>query len=308
MSSPALDRYVIETIQAGSKSFAVASKLFDTKTRRSVLMLYAWCRYCDDTIDNQQLGFTSLRPETTTSEQRLEMLKTQTAAAFAGNAMQEPAFIALQQVAIQHSLSQKFADDHLQGYAMDVAAVTYSTIDQTLAYCYHVAGVVGLMMAQIMGGSAESTLDRACDLGLAFQLTNIARDIVEDADIGRCYIPESWLIEEGLTLSTFALPEHRAQLSRVACRMIDYAERYYRSAYDGLSGLPIRSAWAIATARRVYRQIGIEIKNNGAGAWQQRVSTSGLQKALLLLMATGDVILSRFRAVKPRSSTLWQRP
>lgn len=308
MTNTTLDEHVIETMQVGSKSFAAASKLFDATTRRSVLMLYAWCRHCDDVIDDQILGFNQAQPSQTTPQQRLVTLQEQTAAAFAGQTIQQPAFAALQQVIKQHQLSEQFAFDHLQGYAMDVANSRYLTLNDTLGYCYHVAGVVGLMMAQIMGVKEQSVLDRACDLGLAFQLTNIARDIVEDAQAGRCYLPENWLIEEGLTRTNFAQPENRQQLSRIANRLIDSAEPYYASANCGLSSLPLRSAWAIATARRVYRKIGLRVKTAGAGAWQQRISTSSIEKIMLLGAAAADVFISRWRSVGNRSKQLWQRP
>jgi len=308
MGNQDLDEHVKQTMAVGSKSFAAASTLFDPTTRRSVLMLYAWCRYCDDTIDDQILGFSAEQPASSSVVQRLADLRSQTASAFAGEAQSIPAFAALQQVINQHGLSQQFAFDHLQGYAMDVDQTHYSTINQTLTYCYHVAGVVGLMMAQIMGAKSSAALDRACDLGLAFQLTNIARDIVEDAQAGRCYLPEQWLIEEGLTLGNFANPDHRQALSRVAARLVDYADPYYQSAYQGLSALPLRSAWAVATARRVYREIGRRVKRAGAGAWQQRLSTSKQEKLLMLAAAAGDVAISRWQATTQRCGALWQRP
>ncbi|WKX27004.1 phytoene/squalene synthase family protein [Tatumella ptyseos] len=308
MDNRDLDKHVKQTMEVGSKSFAAASTLFDPATRRSVLMLYAWCRYCDDTIDDQVLGFSATQPASTTVAARLADLRTQTASAFAGEPQSLPAFAALQQVINEHGLSQQFAFDHLQGYAMDVDQTHYGTIQQTLTYCYHVAGVVGLMMAQIMGARSSATLDSACDLGLAFQLTNIARDVVEDAEAGRCYLPEQWLIEEGLSLDNFADPHHRQALSRVAARLVDYAEPYYHSAYQGLAALPLRSAWAVATARRVYRAIGRRVKQAGAGAWQQRVSTSKWEKLLMLVAAAGDVVISRLQTTTQRSGALWQRP
>ncbi|WP_241596183.1 15-cis-phytoene synthase CrtB [Rosenbergiella epipactidis] len=303
-----LDEHVKQTMEVGSKSFAAASTLFDPATRRSVLMLYAWCRYCDDTIDDQVLGFRTEQPAADTVAERLADLRSQTASAFAGESQSIPAFAALQQVINEHGLSQQFAFDHLQGYAMDVEQTHYVTLNQTLTYCYHVAGVVGLMMAQIMGAKSSTTLDSACDLGLAFQLTNIARDIVEDAEAGRCYLPEQWLREEGLSLDNFAAPEHRQALSRVAARLVDYADPYYHSAYQGLPALPLRSAWAVATARRVYREIGRRVKKAGAGAWQQRLSTAKWEKLLMLIAAAGDVVVSRLQATTPRSAALWQRP
>jgi len=308
MNNAQLDEYVQQTIQQGSKSFATASALFDASTRRSVLMLYAWCRYCDDSIDDQFLGFQPAMPATSSIEQRLAELRAATASAFAGEEQPIPAFAALAQVIRQHGLHQQFAFDHLEGYAMDVAQARYLTLDQTLTYCYHVAGVVGLMMAQIMGAKDPQVLDRACDLGLAFQLTNIARDIVEDAAMGRCYLPEEWLVEEGVDLTDFAASEHRQRLSRLAARLVDQAEAYYQSSYSGLAALPLRSAWAVATARRVYRKIGHRVKRAGAGAWQGRISTSRSEKVGMLVAAMGDVLLARFIPARHRPESLWQRP
>ena len=170
--------------------------------------------------------------------------------------MDEPAFRAFQEVALTHQLPQQLAFDHLEGFAMDAREERYACFGDTLRYCYHVAGVVGLMMARVMGVRDERVLDHACDLGLAFQLTNIARDIVEDAENGRCYLPQSWLDEAGLSAAQLADPQHRAALAplqRVWCARLNLI--YQRAASYGL---PLRSAWAIATARGVYREIGVK--------------------------------------------------
>ncbi|MEG9511245.1 MAG: phytoene/squalene synthase family protein, partial [Pantoea piersonii] len=224
MNNPTLLHHAVETMEVGSKSFATASKLFDAKTRRSVLMLYAWCRHCDDVIDDQQLGFPGDLPSTQTPQQRLAHLELKTRQAYAGAQMHEPAFAAFQEVALAHDISPAYAFDHLEGFAMDVRGARYETFQDTLRYCYHVAGVVGLMMAQIMGVRDAAILDRACDLGIAFQLTNIARDIVEDARVGRCYLPESWLEEAGLDRLHFADRHHRPALAGLARRLVSEAE------------------------------------------------------------------------------------
>lgn len=308
MNNASLLDHAVETMEVGSKSFATASKLFDAKTRRSVLMLYAWCRHCDDVIDDQQLGFSSDSPSLQSPEQRLAQLEMKTRQAYAGSQMHEPAFAAFQEVAMAHDILPAYAFDHLAGFAMDVRGARYQTLDDTLRYCYHVAGVVGLMMAQIMGVRDNATLDRACDLGLAFQLTNIARDIVDDAQAGRCYLPTTWLAEEGLTTENLASPEHRQALSRVARRLVQHAEPYYHSATAGLSGLPLRSAWAIATAKQVYRKIGMKVDEAGQQAWDQRQSTSTPEKLALLVAASGQAITSRLARHAPRPADLWQRP
>ena len=305
--SEALLAHATETIAVGSKSFAAAARLFAPPVRRSVLMLYAWCRHCDDVIDNQELG-AAASGQSHNAAAALAMLKQQTRRVYAGEPVREPAFAAFGEVVRAHHIAERFAFDHLAGFAMDVHQTRYETIDDTLRYCYHVAGVVGLMMAQIMGAQEETVLDRACDLGLAFQLTNIARDIVEDARVGRCYLPAQWLREAGIPPNELAQPQHRAALAKVAARLVTQAEPYYASANAGIAALPLRSAWAIATAHGVYRQIGIDVRVRGASAWDERVRTSRLTK--LRLLAQGGVRASASRFARPgvRPADLWLRP
>ncbi|MET0322274.1 MAG: 15-cis-phytoene synthase CrtB [Duganella sp.] len=308
--SEALMAHATETIKVGSKSFAAAATLFPADVRRSVLMLYAWCRHCDDVVDGQELGFApALAPAAAHDPfAELAQLEAQTRRAYAGETMTEPAFAAFQEVALRHAIAPPYAFDHLAGFAMDVHDAHYDTIDDTLRYCYHVAGVVGLMMSTIMGAKDADVLDRACDLGLAFQLTNIARDIVDDARIGRCYLPARWLREAGIPPDEIALPQHRAALATVAARLVDYAEPYYDSANEGIVALPLRSAWAIATARNVYRQIGIEVKRRGSHAWDERVGTSKAAKLWLLAKGGVSALISRARTMTARPAGLWQRP
>ncbi|MGJ9418296.1 15-cis-phytoene synthase CrtB [Massilia sp. CMS3.1] len=305
--SEALLEHATETIKVGSKSFAAAAKLFDPATRRSVLMLYAWCRHCDDVVDGQELGF-GVAAASHDPHGELEQLYEQTRRAYAGEKMLDPAFGAFQEVALRHAIAQRYAFDHLAGFGMDVAEERYETIEDTLRYCYHVAGVVGLMMASIMGAKDDKVLDRACDLGLAFQLTNIARDIIDDAGVKRCYLPAQWLREAGIPADQVALPRHRVALTKIAARLLDYAEPYYASSLNGIGALPLRSAWAIATARNVYREIGIKIKARGPRAWDERVGTSRATKLILLAKGGVEALLSRVRRVKPRPGGLWQRP
>jgi len=307
--SEALMEHATRTIAVGSKSFAASARLFDAATRRGVLMLYAWCRHCDDVVDGQELGF-NLPNASHDAGAALAQLQDLTRRAYAGEPMVDPAFAAFQEVALRHRIDPRFAFDHLAGFAMDVEGARYETIEDTLRYCYHVAGVVGLMMASIMGAHDPRVLDRACDLGIAFQLTNIARDIVEDAGMGRCYLPAEWLREAGIPPHALADPRHRAALARVAARLVDYAEPYYDSAQLGIAALPLRSAWAIASARKVYRQIGIEVKRRGVHAWDERAGTGKAMKLWLLAGGACSAMVSRVSGpdARPRDPALWQRP
>jgi len=188
----------------------------------------------------------------------------------------------------RHEIPERHPLDLLRGFAMDVEGRSYESLEECCHYCYHVAGVVGVMMAYVMGRADEDTLDRAADLGIAFQMTNIARDVVEDAGIGRIYLPGLWLQGAGVPRHEVGLARQREAVSKVVLRLLDEAERYYASAQVGLARLPFRSAWAVATARRVYRDIGRLIRARGARAWDRRAGTSRARKVFLSLVAAMD--------------------
>lgn len=304
----ALIEHANQSIAVGSKSFAAASKLFDEQTRRGAVMLYAWCRHCDDVIDGQVAGHDAVSISREEAERRLAHLKDQTRAVYTGDALDDPAFAAFRQVVLAHQIPEQHALEHLAGFEMDVLERRYLSIDDTLQYCYHVAGVVGLMMARVMGAHDEETLDRACDLGLAFQLTNIARDIVDDAAVGRCYLPEQWLEELGVPRDQVADIHHRPAIAVLGQRLVELAEPYYASAQAGLAALPWRSAWAVATAAAVYRQIGMKVLEAGEHAWDERISTSKAEKIGAVSTGLWRAATSRFARWPARSAQLWQRP
>src|SRR5580658_9082928 len=201
-----------ETIQKGSKSFAAAAALFDAETRADAEMLYAWCRHCDDVIDGQELGHGMATPDAATANQRLTALYAKTRSALAGEPTDDPDFAAFQRVALRRHIPESYATQLLDGFAMDVMARRYETLEDTLDYCWHVAGVVGVMMALVMGVEPDDlpTLRRAQDLGLAFQLTNIARDVTDDAANERIYLPLAWLSDAGVAGTEVARPARRA--------------------------------------------------------------------------------------------------
>jgi len=300
--------HATRSIAVGSKSFAAAAQLFDPATRRSAVMLYAWCRHCDDVIDGQEAGHDARPVSQEEVNQRLAGLEAQTRAVYARMPPQTEAFAAFRDVVIRHGLKQAYALEHLAGFEMDVQQRQYVHIEDTLDYCYHVAGVVGLMMAQVMEVSDERTLDRACDLGMGFQLTNIARDIVEDAGVGRCYLPRAWLEELAIPEQRLAELQYREALTVLARRLVDLAEPFYLSAEAGLTALPWRSAWAVATASGVYREIGVKVKQRGSRAWDSRVSTSKSDKIRLVVTGLWRAIMSRGRRWPDRPADLWQRP
>jgi phytoene synthase len=305
-----------EMIRKGSRSFALASRLFDTATRDHAWMLYAWCRHCDDEIDGQELGMMPTAPVTGRPAgdraARLAHLRTQTLRALAGEPVSEPAFQAFQRVAREHAIPERHALELLAGFEMDVTDYRYHTFDETLLYCYRVAGVVGVMMALIMGARDPRVLQRAADLGIGFQLTNISRDVLDDARNGRCYLPAEWLAQAGIPPGRLADPACRQALAGVTARLLQEADRYYQSAATGLQSLSFRSGWAVATALGVYRDIGRIVRERGARAWDTRAVVGMPRKLLYLgsgaLRALRAVTWDRWRRVVPREQDLWVAP
>lgn len=274
-------------IQKGSKSFSLAARLFDPATRDAAFFLYGWCRYCDDQVD--EAGASVSADEL---EGRVRTLKDKTAAAFSLAPQQEPVFVALQYIVHRYGIPAHYALELIEGMAMDARATRYASLKELLLYCYRVAGTVGLMMAHVMGLRDEGALKHAADLGIAMQLTNIARDIVEDASMGRVYLPSAWLAEAGILPAEIAAPEHREKLAMLTLRLLREAERYYRSGDAGLWHLSFRSACAVAAARNVYAEIGAQLRRKGSRAWDTRTYVTGARKICVIVKALARLLRS----------------
>ncbi len=260
-----------ETIARGSKSFRLASRLFERPTRERAWLLYAWCRACDDLSDGQVLGREA--SAVADPQQRLSYLRVQTGRALAGETTGEMPFDALRIVAAECAIPRRFVHDHLEGFALDARDWRPRSEEDLLTYCYHVAGAVGCMMATLMGVKAEDedTLDRASDLGIAFQLANIARDLSEDDAVGRCYLPVEWLVEMDIPPGEHMKPMYRDRVAVLAGRLAALAERYEASARAGAARLPFRSRWAVLAAAGIYGDIARKVAKLGAHAWDRRV-------------------------------------
>ncbi|MCY1671837.1 phytoene/squalene synthase family protein [Novosphingobium sp. SL115] len=267
-----------QSILKGSKSFAAASHLFDRETRERVWLLYAWCRRCDDIIDAQDHGG-ALGPQDGAAE-RLLLVREKTTLAFTGRETGDPAFDALGLVARETGLTLDMAGAVIDGFALDATQWQPHSEADLMRYCWHVAGAVGVMMAVVMGVSPDDadTLDRACDLGLAFQLANIARDVEEDDAADRCYIPMDWLADEGIPPGEQMKPHYRPALTRIVARMCDAAHIHECSARIGAARLQPRQRWAVLSAAGIYGEIAREVARRGDHAWDHRTVVSNGRK------------------------------
>lgn len=295
----ALVAHARRSIARGSKSFAAASRLFDRVTRERVWLLYAWCRACDDLADAQDHG--GPPGSQAGASDGLATIRRLTVAALAGEPTGNPAFDALGLLSRETGLTRAMAEDVIAGFALDAEGWRPATEAEMLRYCYHVAGAVGVMMAMVMGvpPQDEDMLDRAADLGIAFQLANIARDVAEDHAAGRCYLPGDWLAEAGVAADALLAPRHRPEVARMIRRLCALEARYAASARQGAARLPFRQRWAVLSAAGIYGAIAREAERRGAAALDARIVTSRAAKL-------GRVAGALARAVLPAASA--ERP
>jgi phytoene synthase len=277
------------TIREGSKSFRFASNLFDQRTRERAWLLYAWCRACDDLADGQTLGHGAAPIADPAA--RLTFIRKTTARALSGEIVGLAPFDALRVVATECAIPRRFIDDHLQGFALDAEGWRPETEDDLLRYCYHVAGAVGCMMAVVMGvdPADEALLDRASDLGIAFQLANIARDLVEDHGVDRVYLPADWMAAHGVSPGT--LPGNRPALALMAARLAELVAGYEASARVGAARLPFRSRWAVLSAANIYGAIARRVVTRGEAAWDSRTVVHKPSKLAFLIKALAQALL-----------------
>jgi 15-cis-phytoene synthase len=296
------------SIARGSKSFALASRLFDPATRERAWLLYAWCRACDDLADGQDMGHGMT--VVADAQDRLQTIRIRTASAFAGDPTGDPAFDGFGIVARECGISPGLANDLIQGFALDADDWRPRSEGDLFRYCYHVAGAVGVMMALVMGISPgdEATLDRACDLGIAFQLANIARDICEDDTVGRCYLPVEWLVEMDIPPGQHMKPPFRKRLAVLAKRLATLAGRYEDSARVGASALSFRSAWAVLAAAGIYGDIARKVAARGEHAWDHRVMTTKGEKLGWVIKAGAQALRHKRKGAASRPADLWTRP
>lgn len=296
--------YARATIQQGSKSFRFASRLFDPATRERAWLLYAWCRACDDLADGQSLGHDA--EVVSDPARRLRYLTEQTERALAGEQCGDPPFDALRVVAAECRLPARLVRDHIGGFARDCVGWRPETEEDLLSYCYQVAGAVGCLMAVVMGVSPsdEETLDRASDLGIAFQLANILRDMADDYEVGRCYLPTEWLAEANLTRANHMDPANRVKLVPLAQRICGRVQAYRASAGVGAARLPFRSRWAVLSASRIYGAIALKASARGAAAWDSRTVVSRAEKLMHVIAAAAETLT---RPAPADRSGLWTR-
>jgi phytoene synthase len=236
-----------------SKSFSLASKLLPADIRDDAVAVYAWCRRCDDAIDDA--------PQESL-DAALNALRSEADELFRGTTLPDSVGSAFQDVVRRRRIPREYVDELMAGMAMDARGVWAPSIEELRLYCYRVAGVVGLMMCHVLGARQSRALVFATHLGMGMQLTNISRDVAEDWQRGRLYLPRQWVDSKTLENDgASSLDSDTSKRLRPAiARLLRWADKHYESGRLGLNYLDGRSAWGVATAAAVYQEIGREVR------------------------------------------------
>jgi phytoene synthase len=277
-------------IRNGSRSFYAASRLLPAETRKRAFALYAFCRLSDDAIDLSG-----------GSRDALDRLRDRLVGAARGRPQPCPADRAMADLMRRCAISAALPEALLEGLAWDSEGRSYETIDELFDYAARVAGAVGVMMALIMDVRSPQALARASELGVAMQLTNIARDVGEDARLGRIYLPRQWLREAGIDADAWvAKPGLDERLRPIVARLLQEADALYARARAGIALLPANCRPAILAAALIYQEIGREIERNAFDSVTRRARVSATRKLYMLAQAiAGSLSLSETSATPP---------
>lgn len=266
-------------IQGGSKSFRLASLFLDSQSQKGAYLLYRWCRHCDDQIDQAS--------DSKMAKLALDRLYEETSRALGGEELPATSpFAGLSSLSQQFQIPHQYFYELLEGFDRDVAGTEVSDLEDLLKYCYHVAGVVGLMMSHILGAHDPKALKHADNLGRAMQLTNICRDIGEDFRLQRIYLPRTWLKADGLDPAELMSEKQSTGVYHLVLRLLSLADELYDDGRKGLCYLPFRAAWSISIASYLYQGIGLRVRALGPQALKKRTVLSPLQKLKYVLMGT----------------------
>lgn len=287
--------YCRQAIREGSYSFHAASKLLPANVRDPALALYAFCRIADDEVDfgvHKPAAVLALRD-------RLDL-------AYAGCPRNAPADRAFTALIEDYDMPRALPEALLEGLAWDGMERRYASLSDLRAYSARVAAAVGVMMCVLMKVRDRQALARACDLGVAMQLTNIARDVGEDARAGRLYLPTDWLADESIDIEEFlADPHPTTKMRKLVRKLLAEANRLYLRSEPGVKELPRAARPGIFAARHCYDAIGRKLARAGYDSITQRAHTSGAQKVGLLGLS---VLRAASVTVMPQNPVIYAKP
>lgn len=267
-----------------SKTFYFASRFLDKETTRKIQILYDFCRYCDNVSDDCMT-----QSDKMTALAILEQIEVD----IKNNESHHPKVSALIDLIRNDNLSIEAVFDLLDGFKSDLYPVRIQNEVDLLSYCYKVAGTIGVLMCPILKCDSPETKPYAIKLGIALQLTNIARDVREDAYNNRVYLPIAMRADENAT--KLLEKEEYPRVANEVKKILQLAECYYREGLLGLAYMHSRNRLAILLAARIYQKIGFKIERRRYAYWHGRVKTSLIDKCLLVVQSLREWLRQEYR-------------
>ena len=278
LDDEAIDRafeYCRQITRQGSKTFYFGARFLPLEKRQAMWAVYNFCRQTDDMVD-KAVGATIEEICARLSVWEAELLQS-----FEGKVLAtKPAMVAWLHTTRAYNLEAHPPLELLKGVRMDLEKSRYANFEELHLYCYRVASTVGLMASQVMGYTDPCALEYAVNLGIAMQLTNILRDVGEDAALGRIYLPQDEMARFGYTEEELLRGEINARFLRLMQFQISRARRYYRQAMPGIEYLPEDCRLSITVAARLYSRILDKIERNGYDVFTRRAFVPKREKLL----------------------------
>ena len=272
------------SIKSEGKSFYWASFFLPKKNRIAASRLYSICRYLDDVADNSKLD---------TSSQIKNIF----------NQIKENESSEINIFFKKNNINLGILKDLIDGLISDQQNVRVTDEKELIDYSYKVAGTVGLMMLPIIDTKDAEARKHAIDLGIAMQLTNIARDVYEDAKMNRLYLPKEWLGQVSVSdLIDNKLDDQKKRLIELSIKnLIELSDKFYANGFSGMKFIPLRTRLAIFFAAKIYKGIGEKIKSGGYVYKLERVYLNKLEKLWITIISIPEFLFLKniFKSYRP---------
>jgi len=275
-----------EVARVNGRTFYFASRVLRREQRRAMLAAYAYCRIADDIVDGCVLG--GLR----SAEERLQSWEAEL------DAPRHPVARAFAQARRDFTIPEHPVRDLLLGVRMDLLGARYQTWEELRVYCYHVAGTVGLITAPILGCQDDSALPHAVNLGIAMQLTNILRDVAEDAAIGRIYIPKEDLDRFDVCEPSLLRGRATGRFPELIAFEIARARALYQDAQLGIAALAPAGQIATLASSHLYSKILNRIEEEQYDVLSERVYVPTHRKMAAIPTIAGSFIKMRVHSAR----------
>lgn len=265
-----------------AKTFYMATRFLPNKKQRGIFAIYSLCRYIDDLVDEAEDLVSKKELDYAGINKKLDRWKQKLNDTYEGKLHDNPILLAFSDVLINYNIPIELPFQLMEGVCMDLYKNRYETFDEVYDYSYKVASIVGLMTSEVFGYSSQNALDYAVDLGIAMQLTNILRDVGEDLEKNRIYLPKEDLDRFGITENDLFRHKRNSSFLSMMKFQIDRTRSYYEESDKGIPLLMEDSRLPVYLARYNYSRILDKIERNNYNVFEHRAYLNSTEKISIL--------------------------